>query len=127
MDNYFVADDYNEPIQNNFTISAFSEYSASPPVGATYALDLQPLYYGATLMASKTNIEFVIEPGHVLGAGTTEASGTAGTTNASGIFQVPGGYTSPTADPVTVSLYWEEGSDPSVDRSLIVKTTLVAA
>jgi hypothetical protein len=28
-------------------------------------------------------------------------------------------------DEVTLHLYWEEGTDPVVDRSLIVKTTLV--
>ena len=93
-----------------------------------------PLYYGAALLANKTGISFKITGGHSNLTGTLLGSGTNGTTDNDGNFVLPESVTlesdgvPPTAnDPVMLHLYWEEGSDPVVDRSLIVKTTLVAA
>ena len=86
-----------------------------------------PLYYGATLLANKTRIEWELNSGHTGLAGELLGTGTAATTDESGNIQIPAGAYGTAADPVTLSLYWEEGTDPIVDRSLIVKTTLVAA
>jgi hypothetical protein len=90
--------------------------------------DVSPLYYGQTLLGSKTNIQYKITSGHSTLDGEIITSGTGGTTDASGNFVLPAAITTGAAtDPVTLHLYFEEGSDPAVDRSLIVKTTLVEA
>ena len=123
-DNLFIADSYDELIQNNFAITSYTEYDDGT---GNYSLPSEPLYYGATRLDSKTGIEFVLQNGHNLTSGETVSSGVAGTTNASGVFQIPGGYTSATADDVTLSLYWEEGTDPVIKHSVIHKTTLIAA
>jgi len=97
-----------------------------------YIPSVQPLYYGATLLANKTGIEYKVTNGHTNLTGTTIGFGTDGTTDASGNFILPASdnldaeFNTPALnDPVTLHLYWEEGTDPVVDRSLIVKTTLV--
>lgn len=105
--------------------------SDNPTVDApatTNAIPLmEALYYGATRLDNKTNIQYLVTGGHTGLDGTVLASGTNGSTNASGVFSFPAEETfGAVDDPVTVHLYWEEGSDPAVDRSLIVKTTLVA-
>ena len=88
---------------------------------------MEPLYYGTTLLENKTNIEYSVWLGTAFNT-EPDSSGVNGTTNASGVFQFPGaGFSGVATDPAVVGLYWTEGSDPVVDRSLIVKTTLVAA
>jgi hypothetical protein len=108
---------------------------ALKPAGASARMVpvVEPLYYGATLLASKTNLKFKITAGTDSLAGALLGSGANGTTDGSGNFVLPEGVTlnddgvPPTAnDPAFLHLYWEEGN-PAVDRSLIVKTTLVAA
>ena len=96
-----------------------------------YIPDVEPLYYGAQLMESKTAIQFHVTAGHGSLNGAILGSGTNGTTDSFGNFVLPEAVTlsdqgEPVAenDPVTLHLYWEEGN-PAVDRSLIVKTTLV--
>jgi hypothetical protein len=94
--------------------------------GTQYIPTTSPLYYGANLLANKTNIQWSLTAGISDLGGDILSSGTNGTTNASGVFQHPAGAYGALNDPVTLSLYWEEGN-PAVDRSLIVKTTLAAA
>jgi len=66
-----------------------------------------------------------LRAGHDDISGSLLGSGSAATTDASGNPVIPAGAYGAASDPVTLSLYWEEGSAPVVDRSLIVKTTLV--
>jgi len=104
-----------------------ADHPTISPVASNVALSLQPLYYGATLLANKTNIQWLVTEGHSTLTGTWRGAGVAGTTDASGNFTPDGSPSLGTAsDEVTLHLYWEEGSEPVVDRSLIVKTTLVA-
>jgi hypothetical protein len=123
---------------DNFSVNGTVNTSgtAHPDVEAYSALanlvpDMEPLYYGATLLESKTGIQYTVRLGHTNLNGISVATGVNGTTNDLGEFSLPSPITNDeeplsAADPVTVSLYWEEGSDPVVDRSIIVKTTLVA-
>ena len=116
------------------TVSLALEFvDVAPPEGV---LSLEPLYYGATPLANKTNVEYLVTPGWQSIHGTAEVEGVAyetldfgidGTTDANGVFVRPASDASLGApnDQVTLHLYWEEGTDPIVDRSLIVKTTLV--
>jgi hypothetical protein len=86
---------------------------------------MSPLYYGTTRLDNKSNIEYAVWLGTAFST-EPDSYGTDGTTDASGNFVWPGsGFSGAVSDPATVALYWEEGSDPVVDRSLIVKTTLV--
>jgi len=86
---------------------------------------MQPLYYGETRLANKTGIEYTVRGGHGLDGSVLQSS-LAGTTDASGNLQFSAAIAGTADDPVTVSIYWEEGTDPTVDRSLIVQTTLAA-
>jgi hypothetical protein len=125
-DNFFISDDPDEPIQNNFSINSITSYSS----GAAVDLypDVEPLYYGGNLLANKSNIEYRVSAGHTGIDGLTLVSGVNATTDGSGVLQLPLPVNDGEAtDPVTLALYFEEGSDPVVDRSLIVKTTLVEA
>jgi hypothetical protein len=104
-------------------------FSESTPV----TVSTEPLYYLGNLLSNKTNLFFKVTAGQADLGGTVLGVGTNGTTNGSGIFVLPESVTlqddeglPPSADdPVFLHLYWEEGN-PAVDRSLIVKTTLVA-
>ena len=91
-------------------------------------LQLQPLYLGGTVLANKTNIEWKLYSGDTLD-GDVIGYGTDGTTDEFGVFQFPNPapVLGVVNDLVTLTLYWLEGTEPVVDRSLIVKTTLVAA
>ena len=102
--------------------------TVDPPSSSQGVLSLEPLYYGANPLANKTNITWTVRPDTGSGLNNeATGAGVAGTTNGSGVF-------TPNGDPnlgnpldnVYLSLYWEEGN-PAVDRSLIVKTTLVEA
>ena len=87
---------------------------------------MEPLYYGATLLADKTGIEYSVVEGHAVLGGEPVTYGSNGTTDGSGNFVWPGaGFAGSAADPVTVHLYWEEGTSPVLKHSLIYKTTLV--
>ena len=91
---------------------------------------VEPLYYGATLLASKSNISWKVISGHNDLNGTVIASGIANaTTDAAGLFVLPsniiGSEGVEAGTQVLLSLYWEEGN-PAVDRSITMKTTLVA-
>ena len=100
--------------------------------GVRYIPSVQPLYYGANPLANKTGISYKVTTGHTNLLGDLLAAGTDGTTDASGNFVLPAEVSFSTEfviaanDPITLHMYWEEGSDPVVDRSLIVKTTAVA-
>jgi len=98
------------------------------PSTATLIPDVSPLYYGTTRLDNKTGIKWAFTAGQTTLTGNVLGSGVAGTTDASGNF-TPDGPNDWDSSPVDtagmLSLYWEEGSDPVVDRSLIVKTTLV--
>ena len=116
-------------------LSGTAAYDADHPAisGATTQLvpTTQALYYIGTRLDSKTNIRWKVTNGHDNLTGTILGAGIAGTTSDAGVF-VPNGTIdsgetgAAVSDPVTLSLYWEEGN-PAVDRSLIVKTTLVEA
>ena len=122
FDNWMIADAYDEPLENNLTISSYTEYTSS--VVLLYPV-MEPLYYGA-LLADKTNIQYMITAGHTNFAGDLLDMGVNATTDSLGVPQFPHAISGLANDPVTVHLYWEEGN-PAVDRSLIVKTTLVEA
>ena len=88
----------------------------------------EPLYYGATRLDSKSNIQWTLKNGHTGIDGTLINSGLTASTSATGVLTLPElveDETGAPTTPVTLSLYWEEGTEPVVDRSLIVKTTLV--
>ena len=90
-------------------------------------LSTEPLYYGQTLLANKTGVKYKVTLGQTTLDSDVLASGINGTTNGSGLFVLPAPIGEGVAsDPVFLHLYFEEGN-PAVDRSLIVKTTLVAA
>jgi len=121
---------------NDFTINGTVNTSgvAHPDVavfGAGVARlipSLPALYNGAILLASRTGIQFVITDGHTGIDGLELAAGVSGTTNASGIFILPEAITidAEADDPITVKLWWTEGSDPELTHSVVHKTTLVA-
>jgi len=111
-----------------FSLVGTPTYSADHPTitsPTNYLPVTQPLYYGATLLANKTGIEWVMTEGHTGLNGNELGAGTTATTDAGGNLQIPAAQYGTASDPVTLHLYWEEG-DPLEDRSLIVKTTLVA-
>jgi hypothetical protein len=116
-DTWLVTGTVNTSGVGHPSVATYSAASALYP-------DMEPLYYGATLLASKTNIEYAVWLGTAFNT-QPDASGVNGTTDSLGVFQFPGvGFAGVAADPAVVALYWEEGN-PAVDRSLIVKTTLV--
>ena len=88
---------------------------------------MSPMSLGGSLLANKSGIKYRVTAGHTNLDGELLATGTNGTTDASGVFQCPTPIVGTAADPVTVTIYWEEGSDPVADRSLVVKTIIGAA
>jgi len=91
---------------------------------------VQPLYYGSQPLENKTGIFYKVTAGHTTLGGSLLAVGTDGTTDASGNFVLPAavsledeGGAPAEGDPITLHLYWEEGTDPIVDRSIIIQTT----
>jgi hypothetical protein len=116
-------------VSGNAAMAMFAINAPSEVV--RYVPDMPAMYDGATLMASKTGIRFRVVAGHGLN-GNILGSGTNGTTNASGIFVLPEAVTlsdqgEPVAasDPVTVKLWWQEGSDPTITYSTVFETTLI--
>jgi hypothetical protein len=129
-------------------LTASSDDAAAPTIGGTdtpssphaygvvvqpaeaVAADLypavEPLYYLGSLLANKTGIKYLITAGHTDLAGEAIAFGSTATTNGSGVLTLPAPVDGIENGNITLHLYWEEGN-PAVDRSLIVKTTLVAA
>jgi len=85
------------------------------------------LYRGATRLDNRSNIQYAITLGHSSLTGSSIAAGNTGTTDGSGIFQLPSPIIDPELsdeDPVTVKLHWTEGSDPELSHSVVHKTIL---
>ena len=122
---------------DNFSAVGTVSTDANHPVVAAYAGSVsyypvvEALYDGAILQANKSGVSYVVRKGTTVESPVV-ASGTNATINSDGILVLPSPVTDSgdeplsNNEPVLLSIYWEEGN-PAVDRSLIVKTTLVEA